>query len=115
MLKTPGDSGNVELLANYDFLDLCLLGETGTRKTHTAKLIRELLNTALENHNHNRIARREILASVVRVFKKNSSGWGTDLGSDLSQWFINKPGWFKNSPKWIPDISLRQAISSSQT
>lgn len=40
MLKTPGDSGNVELLASYDFLDPCLLGETGTRKTHTAKLTR---------------------------------------------------------------------------
>lgn len=29
-------------LAHYDFLDLCLQGETGTRKTHTAKLIHSM-------------------------------------------------------------------------
>lgn len=33
---------NIELLASFDFLDLCLLGETGTGKTHTAKLIHAL-------------------------------------------------------------------------
>lgn len=42
MLRTLGDSGNLTLLAGYDFLDLCLLGETGTGKTHTAKLIHDL-------------------------------------------------------------------------
>jgi transcriptional regulator with GAF, ATPase, and Fis domain len=33
---------NIELLARFDFLDLCLLGETGTGKTHTARRIHEL-------------------------------------------------------------------------
>ncbi|MFZ1701019.1 MAG: sigma 54-interacting transcriptional regulator [Pyrinomonadaceae bacterium] len=33
---------NIEQLARFDFLDLCLLGETGTGKTHTAKEIHEL-------------------------------------------------------------------------
>jgi transcriptional regulator with PAS, ATPase and Fis domain len=33
---------NIELLARFDFLDLCLLGETGTGKTHTARLIHSL-------------------------------------------------------------------------
>lgn len=33
---------NIELLARFDFLDLCLLGETGTGKTHTAKRIHRL-------------------------------------------------------------------------
>ena len=33
---------NIELLARFDFLDLCLLGETGTGKTHTAKLIHNM-------------------------------------------------------------------------
>lgn len=33
---------NLEQLARYDFLDLCLLGETGTGKTHTARVIHEL-------------------------------------------------------------------------
>lgn len=33
---------NIELLARFDFLDLCLLGETGTGKTHTARLIHEM-------------------------------------------------------------------------
>ncbi|MGI8542936.1 MAG: sigma 54-interacting transcriptional regulator [Aridibacter sp.] len=35
-------TGNIELLARFDFLDLCLLGETGTGKTHTARRIHEL-------------------------------------------------------------------------
>lgn len=33
---------NIEVLARFDFLDLCLLGETGTGKTHTARRIHEL-------------------------------------------------------------------------
>lgn len=33
---------NIEVLARFDFLDLCLLGETGTGKTHTAKLIHDM-------------------------------------------------------------------------
>ena len=42
MLQTLSNTGNLALLAGYDFLDLCLLGETGTGKTHTARLIHDL-------------------------------------------------------------------------
>ena len=42
MLNSHNDTGNLALLARYDFLDLCLLGETGTGKTHTARLIHDL-------------------------------------------------------------------------
>jgi DNA-binding NtrC family response regulator len=42
MLQTLSNNGNLALLADYDFLDLCLLGETGTGKTHTARLIHDL-------------------------------------------------------------------------
>jgi len=42
MLQTLSNSGKLGLLAGYDFLDLCLLGETETGKTHTAKLIHDL-------------------------------------------------------------------------
>lgn len=42
MLQILSSTGNLALLAGYDFLDLCLLGETGTGKTHTAKLIHDL-------------------------------------------------------------------------
>ncbi|MBK9154368.1 MAG: sigma 54-interacting transcriptional regulator [Chloracidobacterium sp.] len=41
-LKTLTNNGSLALLAGYDFLDLCLLGETGTGKTHTARLIHDL-------------------------------------------------------------------------
>ncbi|MGD9564529.1 MAG: sigma 54-interacting transcriptional regulator [Pyrinomonadaceae bacterium] len=41
-LKTLTNNGNLALLAGYDFLDPCLLGETGTSKTHTARLIHDL-------------------------------------------------------------------------
>lgn len=42
MLQTLSNNGNLTLLAGYDFLDLCLLGETGTGKTHTARLIHDM-------------------------------------------------------------------------
>lgn len=42
MLQTLNDLNNLALLARYDFLDICLLGETGTGKSHTAKLIHDL-------------------------------------------------------------------------
>ena len=35
-------AGKLEELASLDFLDLCPLGETGTGKTHTGKLIHDL-------------------------------------------------------------------------
>lgn len=36
------DTENIPLLARFDFLDLCVLGETGTGKSHTARLIHDL-------------------------------------------------------------------------
>lgn len=36
------ESEKLEFLARFDFLDVCLLGETGTGKSHTARLIHEL-------------------------------------------------------------------------
>lgn len=36
------DTENIPLLARFDFLDLCILGETGTGKSHTARLIHDL-------------------------------------------------------------------------
>lgn len=36
------EAENLKNLARFDFLDVCLLGETGTGKTHTARLIHEL-------------------------------------------------------------------------
>lgn len=35
------ESKKLEFLARFDFLDVCLLGETGTGKSHTARLIHE--------------------------------------------------------------------------
>ncbi len=46
MLKTQSDIRNVEVLARYDFLDLCVLGKTGIGKTHTAKLLHDLIPKA---------------------------------------------------------------------
>lgn len=43
MLYTlQNENVNINYLAKLDFLDLCLLGETGTGKTRTAKLIHSL-------------------------------------------------------------------------
>lgn len=36
------ETESLRLLARFDFLDLCLLGETGTGKTHAAQLIHDL-------------------------------------------------------------------------
>src|SRR5215204_3052904 len=33
---------DIKRLAGFDFLDVCLLGETGTGKTHTARLLHDL-------------------------------------------------------------------------
>lgn len=35
------ETQSLQMLARFDFLDLCLLGETGTGKTHAARLIHE--------------------------------------------------------------------------
>src|SRR5215204_6750893 len=35
------ETENLQALARFDFLDLCLLGETGTGKTHAARLIHD--------------------------------------------------------------------------
>ena len=42
MFNNFSETGSLELLARYDFLDVCLLGETGTGKTHLAQLIHNL-------------------------------------------------------------------------
>ena len=42
MCKNFNETESLELLAGFDFLDLCLLGETGTGKTHLARLIHKL-------------------------------------------------------------------------
>jgi len=39
MLNNLSEVENIQILAHYDFLDLCLLGETGTGKTHAAQQI----------------------------------------------------------------------------
>lgn len=41
MLRNFCETESIQVLAGFDFLDLCLLGETGTGKTHTARLIHE--------------------------------------------------------------------------
>lgn len=42
MKINSGETDNIRNLARFDFLDVCLLGETGTGKTHAARLIHEL-------------------------------------------------------------------------
>lgn len=42
MMTNTCESKNLKNLAGFDFFDLCLLGETGTGKTHTARLIHEM-------------------------------------------------------------------------
>ena len=41
MLNNFTETGSLELFARYDFLDVCLLGETGTGKTRLAQLIHD--------------------------------------------------------------------------
>jgi transcriptional regulator with PAS, ATPase and Fis domain len=41
MFNNFSETGSLELFARYDFLDVCLLGETGTGKTHLAQLIHD--------------------------------------------------------------------------
>jgi transcriptional regulator with GAF, ATPase, and Fis domain len=42
MMRNLCETERLQYLAGFDFLDLCLLGETGTGKTHNARLIHEL-------------------------------------------------------------------------
>lgn len=42
MKNTLCETENLRLLARFDFLDLCLLGETGTGKTRAARLIHKI-------------------------------------------------------------------------
>jgi len=41
MLNNFSQGENIQILAHYDFLDVCLLGETGTGKTRLAQLIHD--------------------------------------------------------------------------
>jgi len=41
-LRNFCETESIQKIAGFDFLDLCLLGETGTGKTHNARLIHEL-------------------------------------------------------------------------
>lgn len=41
MFNNFSETGSLELFARYDFLDVCLLGETGTGKTRLAQLIHD--------------------------------------------------------------------------
>lgn len=43
------ETEKLKFLAGFDFLDVCLLGETGTGKTHTARLIHDLSPRAKEH------------------------------------------------------------------
>ncbi len=49
MVNNFSETESLELLARFDFLDVCLLGETGTGKTHTARLIHNLSPRAKEH------------------------------------------------------------------
>lgn len=49
MVNNFSETESLELLARFDFLDVCLLGETGTGKTHTARLIHDLSPRAKEH------------------------------------------------------------------
>ncbi|HLM62118.1 MAG TPA: sigma 54-interacting transcriptional regulator, partial [Pyrinomonadaceae bacterium] len=40
--NTLCETEKLRFLARFDFLDVCLLGETGTGKSHAARLIHEL-------------------------------------------------------------------------
>ena len=42
MCNKFNETESLEMLARYDFLDVCLLGETGTGKTHTAQMIHNM-------------------------------------------------------------------------
>ncbi|NJM52125.1 MAG: sigma-54 factor interaction domain-containing protein, partial [Blastocatellia bacterium] len=42
MMRKICETERLQYLAGFDFLDVCLLGETGTGKTHNARLIHEL-------------------------------------------------------------------------
>lgn len=42
MMINSSESERIKFLAGFDFLDICLLGETGTGKTRMARLIHEL-------------------------------------------------------------------------
>lgn len=63
MINNFSDTGSLELLARFDFLDVCLLGETGTGKTHAARRIHNLSPRAEGAFIHVNCA--ELSASII--------------------------------------------------
>lgn len=55
----------LKLLARFDFLDVCLLGETGTGKTHTSRLIHSLSPRA--KNSFNQINCAELAPSLIEA------------------------------------------------
>lgn len=63
MINNFSETGSLELLARFDFLDVCLLGETGTGKTHAARQIHNLSPRAERAFIHVNCA--ELSASII--------------------------------------------------
>lgn len=63
MFNNFSETESIELLSRFDFLDVCLLGETGTGKTHTARRIHSLSPRAARAFVHVNCA--ELSASII--------------------------------------------------
>lgn len=57
------ETEKLQVIAGFDWLDVCLLGETGTGKTHTARLIHNLSPRAVGEFIHVNCA--ELSASII--------------------------------------------------
>jgi transcriptional regulator with PAS, ATPase and Fis domain len=63
MMRNFCEDEELKILAGFDFLDVCLLGETGTGKTHTARLIHSLSPRA--ENSFNQINCAELAPSLI--------------------------------------------------